>query len=94
MAHITLFFDWDTKGYFYRQEPAYFFKDFVIFVKYFIIKLKKSFSKKQADIDLKAAKEAYHYRKSILETNSSSDYEKMDSEQLANEINRLHVRDK
>ena len=28
-----LFFDWDVKGYFYKQEPLYFFKDFIYFIK-------------------------------------------------------------
>ena len=93
IAYVKLFFDWDTKGYFYKQEPLYFFKDFSIFVKYSFIKLFKHLSKKQADMDLKAAKESIYYRKTILEMNSSDEYDDMDESELAHEVDRIHVRE-
>lgn len=92
-TYVKLFFDWDTKGYFYRQEPLYFFKDFSVFVKYFFIKLFRALSRKKKDIDLKAAREAMHYRQSILETNQSDEYANMDKEELENEISRLNTRE-
>ena len=92
-SHIKLFFDWETKSYFYKQEPLYFFKDFIVFVKYFFIKIKNHLSRKKADIDLKAAREAMYYRKAILETNESKEYEDMSKEEFENEIKRLNTRE-
>jgi len=93
-THLKLFFDWESKGYFYKQEPAYFFKDVYIFIKYFFIKLFKYLSKSQQDIDLKAAREAIFYRAAVLKTNKSQDYDEMDKDQLAYEIDRLNTREK
>ena len=92
-AYIKLFFDWETKGYFYKQEPLYFFKDFAVFVKYVVIKFKNSISKKKADIDLKAAREAIYFRNAILETNTSDYYDDMDESELGIEIERLNTRE-
>jgi hypothetical protein len=92
-AYIRLFFDWETKGYFYKQEPLYFIKDFSVFSKYVFIKFRNSLSKKKADIDLKAAREAIHYRNSILQTNTSENYDDMDVVELEYEIERLNTRE-
>jgi len=92
-SYIKLFFDWGTKGYFYKQDPLYFFCDIAIFMKYFIIKLIKSSSKRKTDLDLKAAREAIYFRKAILETNKSDLYNNMDDLELTNEIERLNTRE-
>lgn len=93
ITYVKLFFDWETKGYFYKQEPLYLIKDIGIFFYGFLKRLFASLFSNQQNIDLKASRETIYYRNSILETNNSDQYADMGKEELGSEISRLHTRD-
>jgi arylsulfatase A-like enzyme len=93
ITYIKLFFDWETKGYFYKQEPSYFLKDIGIFINGLFKRIINRVFKKNQNIDLKAARESIHYRQSILKTNESKKYASMNEEDLSYELERLKTRD-
>jgi len=93
ITYVKLYFDWDTKGYFYKQEPMYFIKDTLVFIRGVLTKAFNTLFRNQHDFDLKAARETIHYRKAILETNKSKDYNKMGQDELKKEIKQLQTRE-
>ncbi|MBC2704235.1 sulfatase/phosphatase domain-containing protein [Desulfobacula sp.] len=86
---IRLFFDWEVKGYFYKQEPLYFFRDIFFLTKSI---LKKVFSKKGLNEDLNASKEIMEFRKFHLKGNASG-LKTMNSDQMNKEFGRIQTRE-
>ena len=91
--HIKLFFDWETKGYFYKEEPSYLIKDTGIFVKGLFTKVYNILFKNRQEIDINAAREAVYFRQAIVEINKNEEYDSVGIEEFDNEIDRLHTRD-
>lgn len=93
ITYLKLFLDWETKGYFYKQEPTYFFKDLFIFISGFVSRVFNVLFRNRQNIDLKAARETIYFRKAIMQTNESQDYDDMEADELTNEIKRIHTRE-
>lgn len=89
-TYFKIFFDWEIKGYFYKQEPTYFLKDVVfIFQKMITTLFENSKTEKQ---DLLAAKEIFEFRNSNLESNEKG-IAKVDGEQFDFECEKFKTRE-
>ena len=87
--YARLFFDWEVKGYFYKQEPLYFLKDITWFIK-------TCFSQvflKSLDVDRVAAKEIMEFRDYHLKGNRAGLVE-MDNSQIARELVTIKTRER
>jgi len=88
IPNIKLFFNWSKKGFFYKQEPIYFFKDLLFFTE----RLIKRFFKKEKDIDIMAAKEIIEFRTCHLSSHKYGLAE-MDQNSMQYELNRIKTRE-
>jgi hypothetical protein len=83
-SYLKLFFDWNVKGYFYKQEPLYFFRDLSFFIKHMMKKLVK---RNKTSQDLMTAREIMDYRNFQLK--EESNIATMKDEELKYEIGRI-----
>ena len=88
IPNIKLYFNWDLKGHFYKQEPIYFIKDVVFFLNRLFMRI----FRKERDVDIIAAKEIIEFRNYNLKANKSRD-DKMDTETLDYEFDRIKTRE-
>jgi len=86
--YARLFFDWEVKGHFYKQEPLYFVKDIVWFIKTAVSHVVL----KRPEFDRVAAKEIMEFRDYHLRGNRSGLVE-MDKSQMSYEFERIKTRD-
>jgi hypothetical protein len=85
-SYIILFFDWDVKGYFYKQEPSYFFRDVYLYLKHGLKVLFRE--KKMKNNDLLTAREIMDYRKGHLR-NEKKGVGAMTKEEMKYEVKRI-----
>lgn len=85
--YARLFFDWSMKGFFYKQEPLYFFRDIFWFSK---IVISQAF-RKNKNLDRVAAKEIKEFRDYHLKGNRSG-LNKMSSSEMKTEFERIDIR--
>ena len=90
MTYIKLFFDFERKGYFYKQEPLYFLTDiwfyFTSSIKYYLkLKVRKQ---KEADGDIMTSREILAYRNYQLKSKLHG-LNEMKSEELKYETQRI-----
>lgn len=83
-TYLKLFFDWEIKGYFYKQEPAYFFKDVAFYIRHTITTLRRAKKSK----DLASARETMDFRNHHLKTYKKG-LERMDEGQMEYELDRI-----
>lgn len=88
-ATVKLFFDWERKGFFYKQEPSYFFKSLWFLIKFVFSKI---FTADKNLGDVKAAKEILEFRNHHLKQNKQG-LNKMTDEQLGYEFERIKTRE-
>jgi len=86
---IKLFFDWEIKGFFYRQEPIYFLRDLTFLVTSII---KKKILKKNLNEDVNAAKEIMEFRKFHFKLNESG-FDEMSETQFDYEFDRIKTKE-
>ena len=85
-SYIKLYFEWERKGYFYKQEPIYFINDLRLFVEFIF---KKMFSKKiKKDNDIMTAREVMAFRDAHLK-NEKKNLEKMKEGEMEYEVKRI-----
>jgi len=92
-AFFKLFFDWEIKVYFYKEEPLYLIRDMGFFIRGFGQRVLLMLKKRDADFDLNASKEAFEFRKFHIEDNNTNDLIEMPKEQLEYEIKRVHTKE-
>lgn len=85
--YARLFFNWGVKGFFYKQEPLYFFKDIIWFFKTVV---SQTF-RKNRNLDRVAAKEIMEFRDYHLK-GASSGLIKMASSEMEAEFERIDIR--
>jgi len=83
-TYLKLFFDWEIKGYFYKQEPIYFLKDVAFYVRHTITTLRRAKKSK----DLASAREVMAFRSHHLNTDKKG-LDKMDEGQMEYELDRI-----
>jgi len=88
IPNIKLFFNWSTKGFFYKEEPIYFMKDLIFFIKRLIQRI----FRKERDIDIMAAKEIIEFRNYQLSANKTG-LSEMDLETMNHEFDRIKTRE-
>jgi hypothetical protein len=89
-SYFKIFFDWEVKGYFYKQEPIIFLKDLLYILRKMVKTLYKS--KAKENMDLLSAKEIYEFRKYHLKGNESG-LSAMDDDEMENEFSRIKTRE-
>ncbi len=92
-AFFKLFFDWEIKGYFYKQEPLYFLRDVGFFILGFFQRFILLIKRKEDGFDLNASKEAFEFRNYHILTNDNNKLKEMDKDQLKYEIDRIKTRE-
>jgi hypothetical protein len=86
LSYIKLYFDWSRKGYFYKQEPAYFLNDAFLFIKFLFQKI---FTKRlKNNNDIMTAREVMAFRQAHLK-NEEKGLKKMEEGQMAYEVQRI-----
>tara|TARA_Y100001970_G_scaffold128496_1_gene158663 strand:- start:287 stop:2059 length:1773 start_codon:yes stop_codon:yes gene_type:complete len=85
-SYTKLYFDWERKGHFYKQEPVYFINDLRLFVEFIF---KKIFSKKiKNDNDIMTAREVIAFRDTQLK-NEKKKLTKMKEGEMEYEVQRI-----
>ncbi|MCZ6704121.1 MAG: sulfatase-like hydrolase/transferase [Ignavibacteria bacterium] len=59
LSYLKLYFNWETKGYYYKEEPLYFIKDLFFYIKHVT---KKLINKKKVSNDIMTAHEIMEFR--------------------------------
>ena len=89
-TYFKIFFDWEVKGFFYKQEPLIFIKDLLFILRKMI---KTLYSQKaKENLDLMSAKEIYEFRKYHLKGNESG-LNEMDEDEMEYEFSRIKTRE-
>ena len=58
-SYLKLYFNWETKGYYYKQEPHYFIKDIIFYIQHVT---KKLINKEKVSSDIMTAQEIMEFR--------------------------------
>jgi hypothetical protein len=85
-TYFKLFFNWEIKGYFYKQEPIYFFKDLYFYIKHTFTILSRE--KQRQNNDLMSAREIYAYRSHQLKS-EKAEQNQLSNNQLDYEVKRI-----
>lgn len=86
---VNLFFDWEVKKFFYKQEPFYFLKDLFYFFDAIFKRLKNG---RDIDFDAMAAKEIAEFRNFHVK-GADEGLNKIDDDEFEYEFDRLKTRE-
>ncbi len=89
-SYIRIFFDWEIKKYFYKQEPIYLVKEIFFYIS---AVLKKVFFQRKRELDALAYKEIMEFRSFHLKGNRSG-LNELNSNQFEYEFDRIKTREK